>query len=88
MMRYSIAHMKPDGAKLYLNGGRLQVSGEEIVVMYGSREVARMDMARTKVEKLTHGFFYRRVRISDSAKGVEILFFPWTARKFCADFGI
>ena len=88
MKKYTAAHMRPNGSNMYLNGGHILVSEQEIVVMYGSREVARMDKAQATVEKCQPHLFYCCVQISDSTNGAEIMFFPWTAKKFSKDFGI
>ena len=86
MKKDTAAHMKSNGSNVYLNGGQFSVFEQGIIVRYGSREAARMDKDQVTVEKRQPHLFYHCVQICDGTYSVELLFFPWTAKKFSHEF--
>lgn len=83
MDKFTVAHYRLNRGSFFVNGGKLLVLEDRIVLSGFFKEAASFRRSDATVTVLSPMLCYRGIRISDQQQVAELYFFPRTADKVC-----
>ena len=81
MQKFKIAHYQKSGSMWFTNGGKLIISENEYIVKYLFQTVARFEIDKTLVSRISANPINKGVRLTDGNKEIDLYFFKKTLEK-------
>ncbi len=89
MQKFSLACYQKSGSNFFVSasfGARLFITDTQYIVKFFFRKVAVFDRSKTVATKTS--FMTKGVHLSDGDRGIDLYFFPKTAKKVYEVLGI
>ena len=88
MESYKIIHYHKSGSMFPTNGGKLIITEKEYIVKYLFQTVARFEIDKTVVSRLSGNPINIGISLTDGVKDIDLYFFKKTAEKLYKRFNV